>query len=105
MSYNKSPLAFDDIREAFERALNAERGIRITCVSRGAATILRARFNYFRWMNRKENAHTYEPDHPMWNRSVYDRLVLRIPPKGSPEEAVLYIEPRLVSSLSIEEIT
>lgn len=104
MSYNKSALAFDDIREAFEKALNAPKGVRIPCADRGAAIILRSRFNYYRKLNRAENGRTYPDDHYMWNRSVYDRLVLRIPPKGTAEENVLYIEPRSVTDLVIEEI-
>lgn len=104
MSYNKSPLAYDDIIAAFERALNSAKGIRIPCVSRGAAVVLRSRFNYYRTLNREENSKTYDPTHPMWNRSVYDRLVLRIPPKGTKNENVLFIEHHLATDLQIEEI-
>lgn len=105
MSYNKSLLAFDDIREAFEKALSAPKGIRISCSSRGAAVILRSRFNYYRKLDREQNGKTYETDHPMWNRSPYDKLVLRIPPKNEPEANTLYIEPRSIGDLFIEEIT
>lgn len=104
MSYNKSILAFDDVREVFEQALASPKGIRITCENRAAATILRSRFNYYRKMDRSENGRTYPTEHPMWNKSSYDKLVLRIPAKGSPEERVLFIEPRSASNLTVEEI-
>jgi len=104
MSYNKSPLAFDDIAEAFERALNSPKGVRISCANRGAAIVLRSRFNYFRKLNREDNKRTYPTDHHLWNRSPYDKLILRVPPKGGPEEAVLYIEPRSIDDMTIEEI-
>lgn len=104
MSYNRSPLAFDDIREAFDRAISSPRGIRIACTSRGAAVMLRSRFNYFRKLNRAENVQIYSADSPMWNRSVYDKLVLRIPPKGDALENILFIEPRSIGDLQIEEI-
>lgn len=104
MSYNRSSLAFDDIREAFERALAAPRGIRIVCKDRGAAFVLRSRFNYFRKLDRDENKRTYDLEHPMHAKSPYDRLVLRIPPKFDVEEHILYIEPRSVEALEIEEI-
>jgi len=104
MSFNRSPLAFDDIREAFDRAVNSPKGIRISCESYGAAVVLRSRFNYYRKMDREENKRTYPPDHQMWNRSAYDRLILRIPSKGSEEETTLYIEPRSVADMNIEEI-
>jgi hypothetical protein len=104
MSYNRSPLAFDDIRGAFERALASPKGIRISCATWGAAVVLRSRFNYLRKLDREANKKTFEVDHPLWNRSVYDKLVLRIPPKGDKEESMLYIEKRDVEDLNIEEI-
>jgi hypothetical protein len=104
MSYNKSPLAFDDIAEAFERALAAPKGIRIPCASRGAAINLRSRFNYLRKINRTENRTVYGPEHPMHGRSIYDKLILRIPPREAADCTTLYIEPRSIEDLRIEEI-
>jgi predicted aconitase with swiveling domain len=105
MSFNKSPLAFDDIREAFNRALEAPKGIRILCTTRGAAILLRSRFNYFRKVDRQANRAIYDPEHSMHSKSIYDRLVLRIPPKGSVHDNTLIIEPITVDNLTIEEIT
>lgn len=104
MPFNTSPLAFDDVREIFDRALNSKRGIRIPCSSRGSAMVLRSRFNYFRKMDRTQNAEVYPPDHPMHKRSAYDRLILRIPSKGDPREHILFIEPRSPLDFVIEEI-
>ena len=104
MAYNRSPLSFDDIREAFERAINSPKGISIECKDRGAAVVLRSRFNYLRTLDRQENMKTYTAEHPMWNRSVYDRFVLSIPPKGDPQEHVLFIRPRSAEDLDIKEL-
>lgn len=104
MSFNKSTLAFEDIQGAFARALEAPKGVRIQCASRGAVITLRARFNYYRKLDRAANKDIYTSDHPMWGKSVFDRLVLRVPPKGHPEEWVLYIEPRLMEDMTIEEV-
>lgn len=104
MSYNKSPLAFDDVREAFEKALTSTRGVKILCASRGAAVVLRSRFNYFRKIHRCESRSIYTPDHPMWGKTPYDRLALRIPPKGADDQHILYIEHHSVENLEIEEI-
>ena len=104
MSYNKSPLAFEDIREAFERALAAPKGIRIPCSSRGAAINLRSRFNYLRKISRAENRQIYDSSHPMYGKSMYDKLILRIPGRNEPDAAVLYIEPRSIEDFIIEEI-
>ena len=102
--YNKSPLAFDDLREVFDKAMEAQRGLRVVCKSRSEAVITRSRLNYLRKMDRKENAITYQNDHPLYMRSVWDKLVLRIPAKGTPEEAVIYIEKRSSDNLVLEEI-
>lgn len=104
--WNKSGRAFSDVHEVLERALSAPKGIRIPCSSRSAAITLRARSNYYRKLDRVRNRETYpEKDHPMHGASVYDSLVLRIPPKGTPEETTLYIEPRSIEDFNIEEIT
>ena len=104
MAFSKSPHSFADIKLLFEQALESERGIKITCSSRGAAMLLRSRFNYYRKMDRGENKKTYSEDHPMHGWSIYDGLVLVIPPKGSDEQHVLYIKPRLVENVEVEEI-
>lgn len=104
MSFNKSPLAFDDIRAIFEKALNSEHGLRIPCRSRAAAVVLRSRFNYFRVQDREFNKNTYDPDHLMHGRSMYDKFVLRLPYQGAPDDHVLYIQPRAIGDMTVEEL-
>lgn len=104
MNWNKSPLAFEDVRDAFDRALAAERGIKITCETRAEVVRLRSRFNYFRKMNRADNKTTYPEGHRLHNNSAYDELILRIPPKGTPEETALFIEHRSMENMKIEEL-
>jgi hypothetical protein len=104
MSFNKSILAFDDIRQVFDRALQTPRGLKIPCPSRGKAINLRSRFNYFRKIDRDESLKIYPTDHPMFGRSSYDKLALRVPEKGHPEENILFIEPHSAESYKIEEI-
>jgi len=104
--FNKSSKAFGDGQELLERALRAPKGIRIPCSSRSAAITLRARANYLRKIDRALNRDIHpDKSHPMHGNSLFDTLVLRIPAKGSPEENVLYIEPRLVDNFVVEEIT
>lgn len=85
-----------DIGAAFERALAAPKGVRIVCASRSVALRLRQRMNYWRVTDRdgREN-----------RQSPYAHLRIRLPPKGKPGEAILYIEPRQAEDLTIEEIT
>jgi hypothetical protein len=104
MSWNTSPLSFRDVRDMFDRALKSEKGITVRQDTRAQVVSLRARFNYFRKMDRKENASTYPADHPLHNTSAYDALILRIPPRGSPDELILYIEQRNASNYDVKEI-
>jgi len=104
MNWNQSPLAFADIREAFDRAIATQRGIRIKCGTHAEAVIRRSRFNYFRKMNRAENKETYPPGHNLHGNSVYDTLILRIPSRGAEDATYLYIEPRTITDMLIEEL-
>lgn len=102
--WNKSPLAFEDVREIFNRALESERGITIKCKTRSEAITLRSRMNYLRKVDRKENAVTYQSDHPMYMRSIWDKYLLRLPPKGAPDETTIYVMVRTIDELHIEDI-
>lgn len=104
MSFNKSPLAFDDVREILDKALASPRGIMIPCSTRGAAVALRVRLNYYRKMDRTQSRETYTRDHPMHGRSAYDKLVLRIPAKDTKDEKILFIEQRTAENFEIVEI-
>jgi len=97
-------LGVEEIREVFDRALNAEIGVRVPCHSRGAAINLRSRFNYIRKLDRQENAQTYPPGHSMHGKSQYDQLILRIPGKWEPDSTVLYIEHRVYEAFEIENV-
>lgn len=104
MPFSHSLLAFDDLRPHLDRALGAERGIKITCDNHGQAVILRARFNYYRTLDRQTNGRTYEEEHPLHRRSIYDRLIMRVPKKGTPDENCVFLEKRLSETWKVEEI-
>ena len=103
MAYSKSSLAFDDIRELLDKALEAPLGLRITCESHAKAVVLRARINYFKSLDRKDSTTTYDSGHFMWNKSAYDRLSAQLPKKGTAGDNILYIGPRKFH-FSVEEI-
>lgn len=100
----KGTKGFGDVQEVLDRAIAAPKGIRIPLPTRRAAIELRSRANYYRKLDRDTNSKSYPEGHPMHGSSAYDGLVLRIPPKGSAEEHILYIEPRSASDLDIQEI-
>lgn len=101
---NKDHSTFSDVQEIFDRALTSPHGVRSKQLTRSHAINLRARFNYFRTLDRRENAKIYQGDDPRRYRSIYDELVLEIPPKGSPDDTTLYIRRRNPDGLNFEEI-
>lgn len=101
MPFNHSPLAFDDIREIFDRALASAKGVRVKTETPGAAVQLRHRMNAFRSLARRENAKIYPEDNPMHGRSVYDRLSLRVK-KGEAAVEVLVLSAELHEVEEIE---
>lgn len=82
MAFSRSPLSYADVRDALEQALASEKGVAIECPDHGAAIALRQRMNTFRKIDRSENRKVYPEDHPLHGNSNFDRLSLRVPPKG-----------------------
>lgn len=80
MPMSKSIFSYADVRSIMDRALASEKGVRIKCDSLGHAFNLRQRFYSYRLMDRQENAKTYEPSDPLYNRSVYDKII--VSPEG-----------------------
>lgn len=78
MSLSRSPLWYGDCYEAMERALEDTKGVRLRVDTEGDANFLRMRLNQARVINREENLRTYAPDHPMYGRSAYDRLIFKV---------------------------
>lgn len=104
MSFNRSPFAFGDLRDLFQKAMETPKGLRIIQENRGRAIRLSMRLNYLRKMNRKENALTFPVDHPLHMRSEWDKLEISVPKKGTPDEHCVYIRHRKMEDLKIEEL-
>lgn len=95
-----SPLAYIDCRALWDRALEATKGIRVPVGAHGQAVQLRLRLNRYRAIDRRENAKTYEPGHPLFGRSVYDAFAVRLH-----DDTTVEIVPLSLQHLDIEEIT
>lgn len=78
MTISDSPLSYSDCYDAMERALEDTKGIRLRVNKVADAYHLRMRLNQARAINRRENRRTYEPEHHLFGRSVYDRLMFKI---------------------------
>lgn len=98
MPLSKAIGSYEDCRQIFERALAAERGIRITRKDKGSAVQLRHRMNAYRSAMRKESLKIYKEGDPGWNKSPYDHLVLKV------EDNILTVTPTTIEELQIEEL-
>lgn len=75
---SKSLLAYEDVKEVFNRALESEKGLLMKHRDEAAAKRFIFRANSYRALCRAENTKVYpEETHPMHGRTVYDTLSLR----------------------------
>ena len=70
--------AFTTEFEAFDRAVSAEKGIRIEFSDPAPARAYRARLHQARVLDRRENRVAYKEGDPMYGRSSYDSLRVTI---------------------------
>lgn len=80
--FSKSIMSYKDCRALLDRALESERGLKVSVGTYGEAVRLRSRIHNFRRMDARENSRVHPSDHPLHNASVYDELVIMIPNKG-----------------------
>lgn len=78
MTVSDSALAYVDVYAKLDAALEDPAGVRLKMDSLADATYFRLRCHQARKINRRENTFTYEKGHPLWRKSAYDVLVLRI---------------------------
>ena len=90
MSISTSRLSYGDCYEAMEKALDDSAGVRIKVESHDMAHHLRLRMHTARSIDRKDNKTLHEEGAPLYGRSIYDRLVLKI--RQINGETWLYIE-------------
>lgn len=72
-----SPLAFKDCYEIFDEVLDGP-GCRIGFGDEGSARHFRTRLHTARALNRRANAEVYDLDHPMYGKSIYDPLTIKL---------------------------
>lgn len=104
MTASTSLLAYQDCTEYMDRALEEPKGIRIQVKDEDAAIHLRSRMHYGRKLHRQENARVYadQRDHPMYGKSPYDALVIKI--KRLSEGWYLYLERTDLATLKVESL-
>jgi len=96
--------AYTDCQNVFDRALAAERGIRIPFASKGDAVCQRNRLNHFRSMHRKLSKEILPKDHPEFGMSCYDPYMVSLR-EDTEGFWWIYIIPRIDNFGEAEEIT
>lgn len=86
MTSSNSRLSYEDCFAIMDRALSSSAGLRLRFKEHGDAIHLRLRCHCARSIDRADNKQTYaapnpetgDAGHPMWGRSVYDDLVIKV---------------------------
>ena len=90
--------------DAFERARDDAKGIRLRCDDHSAAQTLRSRLHNARKVDRVDNTHICEPTDPLYGRSVYDPLIVRI--RQDTEGCYwVYIEHTSIDKMVVESLS
>lgn len=103
MPTSTSRLSFQDCFDYLDRALADDKGIRIGFNRYGDAMQFRLRCNKARAVDRQENAETYESTHPLFGRSEYDCLLLRVVEEDG--QAFVYFQRKDALGLRVESLS
>ncbi|SRR5260221_7474857 len=90
MTLPNSLLSYQDCTELLDRAIEDDNGIRWEVPDYGQAMHQQSRLHYCRKLHRLENARIYDDTHHLYNRSVYDAIVVRI--RNIDGQFFLYLE-------------
>jgi hypothetical protein len=100
MPTSLSRLSYSDCFDFFTEALADPKGICVSFAYDGDAYQLRTRLHTARVIDRKENAEIYPPNHPLFGRSEYDSLMVRLV-KEEDGSAKVFIQPRDRSGVTV----
>lgn len=104
MPLSASILAYQDCQKAFERAIDTEKGVKMTFRTVKAARMFAFRCNQFRKLDRLENKKIYpEEAHTLHGRSVFDTIRVRVEPTDS-ERGLVYFEKVTLEAVETEDI-
>lgn len=79
MSTSDSRLGYIDCFDLMDKAIADPKGVRLKFGKYGDAWYFRLRIHSARRIDRTDNKRTYDEEHPLHGRSVYDDLIIRQP--------------------------
>lgn len=103
MSLSDAKWAYKDCYDLMDKALKAERGIRVHLADYNSANYFRMRVHKARAVDRMEMRKAYLPEDPKYGCSEYDTLVCLL--RVEDGEHYAYIQKGGIEILGIEEIT
>jgi hypothetical protein len=97
-------LSYGDAYDALDRAKDDPKGIRIRFADLAAAQTFRSRVHNARQVDRRDNSTIYDPSDPLYGRSVYDPMIVRI---RQDEEGFhwVYIEHTSIDKMVVENLS
>lgn len=103
MSLSNSRHAYSDCYDLMDSALNDDYGVRVRMDDRDSAFYFRMRLHQSRKIKREESTTIFPEDHPMYNATPYDPLVIRIKTDGA--GIWVYLEKRKIEPGRIEALS
>lgn len=97
-------LSYGDAYEALDLAKDDAKGIRLKQKDYASAATFRSRIHYARQVDRKDNLDIYDPGDPLFGRSVYDTLVVRIK-QDTENRWWIYIEHATIANMVVESLS
>lgn len=97
-------LSYGDAYDALDRAKDDAKGIRLRFDDYSAAATFRSRVHYARAVDRRDNAQIYDESDPLFGRSAYDPLVVRIK-QDSEGLWWVYIEHASIENMVVESLS
>lgn len=102
MATSSSRLSYNDCYDILNLALANTKGIKVEIADYGIGNHLRVRLHTARTIDRKDNRSSYQPDHKLYGRSIYDPLVIQL--KNEDDKWWMYIQRMDASALNIEPL-
>jgi hypothetical protein len=103
MSAPATRFSYSECYEAWEKAKESPKGIRVQFATIEEATTFRQRLHKARSIDRTDNTIIYGQDDPLYGRSVYDPYMVRIR-QDTEDFYWVYIIPVSIEMLKIESL-
>lgn len=103
MSLPTTIASYEDCFDLFARAINQPKGSRALLGDYGSAKHFQSRMQMARKLQRDETCRMYDAGAPQYNKSEFDKLVVRIK-QDADDQYWVYVEPYATLIATVEDI-